>query len=683
MHRPLLSVLVGLSLVTVAPPVALAAQSWNDARAMALVEGAITRRSQAAQDSTLRAYRARAHGFVFFLGQFGEGGSPPRLVKADQLELEVYWKAPAASKQRIVGWRDRADMPTDISYHIDHLGIVQNNFGPVIRLGDGDEVRDVPHPLSPGAPATYDYALGDTTTIQLAQREIRVVTLLVRPRAASSAAVAGTLYLDLEAADLVRMAFSFTPASYVDAQLEDVSIVLENALWDGRYWLPFRQEIEIRRRATWLDIPLRGIIRGRWEVDAYEINPAIEDRWFTGPEITAAPRAERDRYPWATPLATAIQDVAEPVRQADLEAVRAEVARVAGNRVVTGLQARRLGARQLSDVIRANRVEGLRLGAGLVWRLGATVEGRALGAYATATGKPSGLLTLGHRAGGWSMQGAVYAEVRDVSDAPVVAPLVNSFASQEFGDDYGDYYRADGGRVTLGRALGARGEGTLTLTRESLRSLAVRATPANGSFRPNPALGGRSVSVARLALRRRSGGFAVRRDWNAEASLEVGAPDREPSYARAAASAQALLPVGGTRLVLRAEGGAATAGLPAHRAFVMGGRGTLPGESFRRFGGRRAALAHLEWRVPVQGLSLGVGSFARVPASLTVAPFVAAGWTDAPVAGTPWIGTRDPRVTAGVAIEWLGVMRIEVGYGAQRRRASVLFDVTRDFWPIL
>src|SRR5882672_6035040 len=143
-----------------------AAQTWNTDSALTLVRRGVERRRSVASDTALRDYKAQAHGFLFFLGQFGEGlTAPPRLVKADQLELEVYWKAPGLSKQRIVGWRDRADLPTDIVYHRDHLGIVQNNFGPAIRLGDGDEVRDVPHPLGPAGPALYDYALGDTTTI--------------------------------------------------------------------------------------------------------------------------------------------------------------------------------------------------------------------------------------------------------------------------------------------------------------------------------------------------------------------------------------------------------------------------------------------------------------------------------------------------------------------------------------
>src|SRR5439155_686504 len=228
---------------------------------------AVLRRGGAVADSSLHDYKAQAHGFLFFLGAFGQGlADPPRLVKADQLELEVYWKAPASSKQRVIGWRDQTQLPTDINYHRDHLGIIQNNFGAAMRLGEGDEVRDVPHPLSPAGPTIYDFALGDTTTIMLPEREVRVVTLRVRPKNFGLPRIAGTLYLDAETADLVRMAFNFTPRSYLDAELEDVSIVLDNALWERRYWLPYRQEIEIRRRATWLDVPVRGIIRARWEI---------------------------------------------------------------------------------------------------------------------------------------------------------------------------------------------------------------------------------------------------------------------------------------------------------------------------------------------------------------------------------------------------------------------------------
>ena len=115
-HRALLLAVLGM----LPAAVPIGAQAWNSTAALDLAQRAIARRTRAAADTTLRDYKAQAHGFLFFLGQLGEGlADPPRLIKADQLELEVYWRAPASSKQRVVGWRDRAELPTDINYHRD------------------------------------------------------------------------------------------------------------------------------------------------------------------------------------------------------------------------------------------------------------------------------------------------------------------------------------------------------------------------------------------------------------------------------------------------------------------------------------------------------------------------------------------------------------------------------------
>ena len=652
------------------------AQDWNSDAALALARRAIERRSRAAVDTALRDYKAQAHGFLFFLGQFGEGlTEPPRLVKADQLELEVYWKAPQLSKQRIIGWRDRTELPTDINYHRDHLGIVQNNFGAAIRLGEGDEVRDVPHPLGPGGTEVYDVALGDTTTIVLPQRAVRVVTLRVRPKQFAMPAIVGTLFVDLESADLVRMAFNFTPRAYLDPQLEDVSIVLDNALWEGRFWLPYRQEVEIRRRATWLDIPARGIIRGRWEIDGYVFNVGLAASWFRGEEITAVPKPERDSFPWPTPLNTAIQNIAEPVRQNDLQQVRAEVSRIAGRRVLTGLKRQRLGARALSDLIHANRVEGLAAGAGLVWRTPDDgFEIRLLASYGFSDRSGKGLVAITSADG---LELVAYRHVRDIADTRVIAPLLNSIASQEFGDDYGDYYRATGVRLGVRFAVGARGEWYAAAIRERVQSLPVRATPATGRFRPNPPVHDGHYFIGMLAIRRRSEGFAVRRDVAGEAAVEVGG-----NYARFSANGHLLLPLGQQRLLTRVQLGVGTDELRPQRAFLMGGRGTLLGDGFREWGGRRAALLHVELRTNIPFFRLSAGP-ARTPGTITLAPYAAVGWTSQPLALSPWKATRGARVTWGLGAEWLGLIRVEAGYGAQSRRVRVTFDVTRDFWDIL
>lgn len=681
MRHPLLALL----LLTL--PALARAQEWNSAEARALADRAISRRVGAAADTSLHDYRAQAHGFLFFLGAFGEGlTEPPRLIKTDQLELEVYWKAPGASKQRIIGWRDRAELPTDIVYHQDHLGIIQNGFGKSLRLGDGDEVQDVPHPLAAGGPLVYDYATEDTITLTLPDRQVRVVELAFRPKEFHASRIVGTAYLDLASGDLVRLAFNFTPAAYRDPSLEDVSVVLDNALYAGRWWLPRHQEIEIRRHAMMLDLPARGIIRGRWNVDSYQFNSGLAAAWFTGPEITVAPQAERDSFPWRSSLDSAEGPVAEPARENDLAELRAEVARVAGRHALSSWRRDGVAVRGLSDLLHVNRVQGVVPGAGWVWRGDdGTFDARLRASYGFADRRVDGALSLRVAVGAQRVSAEAYREVRDIADHPVVSPVVNSIAAQEFGDDYGDYTRVTGGRVTLdGARGGARSVSwRVGIARETPATLTVRAAPASGLYRLNPALGGPAVSMVTLALSRAGAGLAVRHDHGFDLALEAGRSDDDTRYARVAGVGHVLLPLGGTRLLVRAEGGAATTGVPAYRTFVLGGRGTLLGDDFRPWGGRHVALLHVEWRVPAPFPGISLGAAARTPGSLTVAPYVAAGWADAPVPNTPWRATPGTRVTTGVGFEWLGVFRLDVGYGVQSGRTHVAFDVTRDFWSVL
>src|SRR3989442_1145554 len=82
-RAPSVAVAWTLGVVLLGSPAALPAQAWNDEAALAFARRAIERRSRAAADTALRDYKAQAHGFLFFLGQFGEGlTEPPRLIQA-------------------------------------------------------------------------------------------------------------------------------------------------------------------------------------------------------------------------------------------------------------------------------------------------------------------------------------------------------------------------------------------------------------------------------------------------------------------------------------------------------------------------------------------------------------------------------------------------------------------------
>ena len=672
---------IGALLLAWLPP--LAAQGWDAPDALALVRRAVDQRAAVEADSMLLSYRTRAHGFVFFLAQVGEGlAQPPRLIKADELDVEVYWQAPDHSKQVVLGWRDGRFLPTDIEYHRDHLGIVTNNFGDVIRIGEGDEVRDAIHPLSRAGPTLYHYALGDRLTIRTGSGEVTVREVQVRPRSFARPLVVGTMFLDTETAELVRFRFSFTPAAYLDRQLEDITIALENARFEGRWWLPRRQEIEIRRRVSYFDFPARGIIRGRWEIEDYDLNVGIPPEVLAGPAIGGLVRPQPGDSGWDVPLQQAIADVAAPINAQDMEALRVQVERIAGSRALGGLPSSRLATGSLSDLARVNRVQGLTLGFGGVIGIGGRVSVRPQLGYGTSDHRVTGGLVLLAGTGATQVSLGAERRIRDFADLQVISPTVNSLLSQEAGDDYGDYVLLNAATAGARHRLDGRTSVELQLALEESRSVGVSSSPANGTYRPNPSLGAGTFRIARATLERASGGMAVERDFQGRLGLEAGEGDGE--YLRAAADARWLTGAGPGRLLTRIHAGAGTARLPAYRSFVLGGRGTLLGEPFRAYGGRTMLLGHAEWRLEVPVPALPLGSFASTGRHLTLAPFLAAGWADRPLPGLPWTETGGIRPVAGLAAEWLmGLLRFEVGVGLRSGDIGFSVDVNRDWWGIL
>ena len=667
-----------------APP--LGAQQWNDSTTLALVRRAVERRQATQADSSLRSYRTVAHGFLFFLGQspISEDLLKPHLIKADELKVEVYWQAPNTSKQVVLGWRDGSWLPNDMNYHRDHLGIVTNNFGDNIRLGEGDEVRDVLHPLAAAGPGTYDYRREGSLTIQSAGRTLTVHAVEARPRSFRAPAVIGTLFIDDETAELVRFRFSFTPASYRDADLEDISVTLENSQWENRYWLPRRQEIEIRRKVTWLDIPARGIIRGRWEIRDYDLNIAVPEAVLAGPDIggrlrPASPAEVAADTTWRGQLADAVVDAAEPLNAQEMTELRDEIGRIAGTRMLSGLPGQRLATRSLSDLARVNRVQGLALGAGATVRLGRSrVALKPSIGFGTADERVTGGLAVEAELGATRLTVSGARRIRDFSDWPVIAPLLNSLSAQETGKDYGDWVLLHQGLAELRQPLDGRTALRLEAGVEESRSLDVEARPANGTYRPNPALGAGTWGVARLRLER-AGSVAARRDLQGRIGLEGGTGPGD--YLRADLEARWTADLGAGALAARVLAGAGTDGLPAWRSFALGGRGTLIGYPFRAFSGRQAALGHVEWRVDVPAPAIPLGSFASTGRTMTLAPFVAAGWTRDPTLGLDSDGIRP---TAGVALELLmRLIRIEAGVGLRDGKFGLTVDISRDWWGIL
>ncbi len=669
-----------------------AQQAWNDPRTRALVEHAEERRASQLADTALADYKATAHGYVTFLAQFGEGfPEPPKIVKADELGLEVYWRAPDLSKQRIMGRRDTLLLPTDINYHRDHLGIVQNNFRNIIRIGDGDEVKDVPHPLSPAGLEAYDFAIRDSLQIRLGPRVLDVYEVRVRPKDDRQPRAVGAVYIDRETGEVVRMAFSFTRAALMDKDLEDVSVVLENALIEGRFWLPRRQEIEIRRTGSWLDYPARGIIRGRWEICCYEVNTGIPPSYFVGPEIVMAPPEDRAQHPF--PFVGQVLDSLPPdvraVTDEDVKKVQEEARALVRAQALARSRSFALSARHVSDIARFNRVEGLALGTGFLQRVGAGLAVAASGRYGFSDKEPKGRGAVEYRTGaGSALVLAAERQYRDVSDEQETSLVRNTIAAQEFGSDYTDTY--DVRAISLSGSLARFGwRPSFDLTYERHQPLAIHARPASGRFQPTiPALSLRERRLS-LALDRSTsltfGGFefgahlavsAIRKDR--------GANSPPAQFIRPLLALDLQKPLGSNRLLFHTvvAGVIGKDSVPPQHLVYLGGPTTGPGYDFHEFIGRGGVSQRIEYRFLAPFPPIPLGRFGRAPGAITLAPFTTVIWLDRPPAFKAPRQGWYPSVGLG-ALTVFDVLRLDVARGLRDGRWTFSADIGRDFWSVL
>ncbi|HTI64971.1 MAG TPA: hypothetical protein VL524_15705 [Gemmatimonadaceae bacterium] len=687
------------------------AQVWNDPRSLALARTATQRRAEQLADTGLTDYRASAHGYVTFLAQLGEGfRTPPKVIKADELELEVYWRTPNLSKQRIIGRRDTLLLPTDIAYHRDHLGIVQNNFPDIIRLGEGDEVRDVPHPLSPRGLADYDFALTDSFSIGAANQRIRVYELKVRPKDDRQPRVVGAVYIDPSGGQVVRMNFGFTRAAFLDDALEQLTVVLENRLVAGRFWLPSEQRIEIERTGSWMDYPVRGIIRGRWEIGDYQINTSVSPAVFAGQEIVQAPPAELKRYKWTGQVLDSLPPDVRAVEEPDIQRVQAEVHALVRGQALARARKATLAARNLSDMVRVDRVEGLAVGGGVSKAFGGGVSANVRARYGVDDRLVKGAVGLTASSGsGASTRVFASRDFRDVGDVAERSTSLNSIAAQEFGSDYTDPYlvRAVGASLEGGPILGFSPRFTASYEWQS--ALAVRARPVTGTYEPTIATNDRHASRWLLEANRAPGLWLAGTELGVHAEARVRRPYqpdavnalREATTVRGALSAEIERPFGDQRLVTATTIAGVVAGssapLPSQELVYVGGPRSLPGYAYHAFASSFAATEHVEWQIPAPFVPFSLGRFGRVPARGAIAPYVHAAVIGAPVAScerrvvansaTSSCSSLDAGVYPSLGAAYVfpfDVIRIDVARGLGRAgRWTFNVDVSRDFWSIL
>jgi hypothetical protein len=667
----------GMLLIVLLLPAGARAQlggEWNTDRVLELVSQARELRSETAVDSAFQAYASDARGYIYFF--LDRPDTEERvLVKTDQIALEIYWRAPSETRQRIVGMRDQKELPTTIKYHLDHLTVVQDDFGDLIRMGDGDEVEAVLHPVASGSSRYYDFRLADSLSIRMAggpTPELRVYEVQVRPRDFEKPGFIGSVYLQRATGAIVRMSFTFTPASYVDPHLDYIRVSLDNLAWDGKFWLPYRQEAEIRRELPQLEFLAGSVIRGRFEIGNYRINPRLPVGLFSGPRVTAAPRFQRENFAFEEGLHDRLEtEGLDP--SPELETIRTQAYEVMGRRYLSGLSQSRLYVPAVSSLYRYDRAEGSFAGGGMAFRPTTNSRIKITAGYAFGRGKPSTTVEVARypAVAGPSLR-VEWNVVNDLGGHPGASSTVNTISALVAEEDYLDPFFATGVEARQRWWVGSRTRLEMSAAWERIRSGNNVVSEGAGGFRPVRSVDEGDGALVRFTAKTAKGPVSFRATvdggrFTASGYATVGASVGYSQTFRAQG-----ITVGGS-----VEGGWISDDAPLHRYFLLGGRLTLPGHGYREFVGDRMALARLE-----------VGRQVFAP-WLSLRVFGAAGATSLHGRAVPdeWlVRTTDgikASVGAGVSMGW-DVLRLDWGRGlGDDGDWEVLFSVHQRFWPWL
>ncbi len=669
--------------------------AWRDLQADSLVMRATARRSLQLADSTLESYRADARGFLAFLAQLGEGVIiPPKVVQSEELALTIAWWQPNRSAQQLVGRRDTTLLPSNVGYYRDRYGVILDNLPDRIRLGDGQDVRDVPHPLAASSFAIYEYRRAAPVKIRLPGREIVVDEIQFRPRDGKQPAAIGSVFLDRETAAVVRLSMTFTRAAILDKRIETLVVTLENGLVRERYWLPRRQEVEVSRGSTWMDIPVRGIVRGRWEVSNYDVNekvPVETQRWPRWSSVSADslktyPFVDRivDMLPADIQIASS-EDVVHAREQAEL-AVRAAMLARPARTAVTG--------RGLSDAARYTRAEGLSLGVGASQRWGSGWLLSARGRYGIDDRQAKGHVSFGRvPAFGRVPLAQVFVE-RDLRDLALAerAGVTNSLGALLFGGDYTQQVDTRAAGVVLRRS--PLDPFTLRVAYETDAPSRLVAKSLSGEFAPVvPAWRLRGV---RTELRGTGGWIAgddhtTRGLWSLQASVGgyAGTNDRDvrvsPIVARAYGQLFVQRPLAHDRAVVSVTqvGAAGGRDLPPQGLVFAGGPWTAPGYNASAFATRAFVSQRLEVRQPIPAPAIPLGRYGKSPKRIVLAPYAQ---VLVSASGIPSVPSRAAGAWASVgtgALLFYDLVRVDVARGLRDGGWRFAIDIDRAFWSVM
>jgi hypothetical protein len=287
MHSSRRILIALLVLITAAAPAA---------RGQDIVE--LARRRHNEPDSTLLNYKSRLNTLVSAAFS-SDPLAPPKLLVASELASSVTWERDGGLQVRMLGQRYVTSFGPEAEAGLDFSRpwFVATAPGDSLRLLGGIDIpeRAAVHPFSQGADRYYEYELGDTVTLYVADRQVDLVEVRVTPTRGDESLVVGSVWVDGASGDVGAMQIRFVGRRLWDEDEEgaewvnrilSVSATLQQGLWEQRYWLPHHQELQLMVRIPFIgNFALPIIFRN--EFDRYDVNTGESIAWLSPDSMRA------------------------------------------------------------------------------------------------------------------------------------------------------------------------------------------------------------------------------------------------------------------------------------------------------------------------------------------------------------------------------------------------------------
>jgi len=243
-------------------------------------------------DSTLEDYRSKLNTLVS-VGWRTDPLAPPKLIVASELASGVAWDRQAGLQVTMQGQRYVTSFGRDVEAGLDFSEpwFVPLAPGDSLRVLGGIEIpnRAAIHPFAEGAEDYYEYELADTLTLLTPARNVDLVEIKVTPIRGDEALVVGSVWVDAATGDVGAMQIRFVGKPLWDDDPDDaewanrilsVSATLQQGLWETRYWLPHKQELELMVKVPFIGNFAIPIIF-RSDFGYYDVNTGEAIAWLS------------------------------------------------------------------------------------------------------------------------------------------------------------------------------------------------------------------------------------------------------------------------------------------------------------------------------------------------------------------------------------------------------------------